>query len=401
MFYGEAVWALVVAAGRSRRMGGQDKLFAPLAGVPLLARTVERLLASPQVDEAVVVLRPERMEDGRQLAQERSWRRVRFCTGGPRRQDSVRLGLETMEGEGWVLIHDGARPFVTSALVERGLEAAAARGAAVPGLPLPDTVKRISPAGLVEETLPREALWSIQTPQTFRLSLIRQAHRHFASSPQTFTDDAALLEALGHPVAVFPGEADNFKVTSVEDLRRAEALWRLQEQPEEEGGRLRIGLGYDIHRLRAGRRLVLGGVEVPFSRGLVGHSDADVLTHAVMDALLGAAGLGDIGTHFPPEDPAWKDASSLSLLERVVARLSEAGWAPRQVSAVLVAERPRLGPFVPMMRSRLAERLGLSPQEVAIQVTTNEGLGALGRGEGLAAWAVVQIGRLLSAEVRT
>lgn len=393
MFRGESVFALVVAAGQSRRMGGRDKLFSPLAGIPLLARTVERLHSSPYVDETVVVLRPERLEDGRQLARERGWQRVRFCTGGPRRQDSVRLGLESLEGDGWVLIHDGARPFLTPNLVERGLEAAAEKGAAVPALPLSDTVKRVSPSGLVEETPPREMLWSVQTPQVFRLSLIREAHRHFASSPQTFTDDAALLETLGHPVAVFQGEADNFKVTSAEDLRRAEVLWRFQEQPPEESGLLRIGLGYDIHRLRAGRRLVLGGVEVPFSRGLVGHSDADVLTHAVMDALLGAAGLGDIGTHFPPEDPTWKDAPSLSLLERVVEMLSAAGWVPRQVSAVLVAEQPRLGPFIPMMRARLAERLGLSPQEVGIQVTTNEGLGDLGRGEGMAAWAVAQIGR--------
>ncbi len=373
-------------------MGGKDKLFSLLAGVPLLARTVEGMLSSPYVDEVVVVLRPERLEDGRQLACNRGWQRVRFCIGGPRRQDSVRLGLETLEGEGWVLIHDGARPFLTPTLVGRGLEAAAEKGAAVPALPLSDTIKRVSPSGLVEKTLPREALWGVQTPQAFRLSLIREAHRRFASSPQTFTDDAALLEALGHPVAVFPGEADNFKVTSAEDLQRAEALWRIREYPGEENG-LRIGLGYDIHRMRAGRRLVLGGVEVPSPRGLVGHSDADVLTHAVMDALLGAAGLGDIGTHFPPTDPAWKDVSSLTLLERVVEMLGAAGWVPRQVSAVLVAERPRLGPFIPMMRARLAERLALPPQEVGIQVTTNEGLGALGRGEGLAAWAVAQIGR--------
>ncbi len=393
MFRGEPVFALVVAAGLSRRTGGRDKLFSPLAGVPLLAYTVERLLSSPCVDEAVVVLRPERLEDGRQLARERGWQRVRFCIGGPRRQDSVRLGLETLEGEGWVLIHDGARPFLTPALVERGLEAAAEKGAAVPALPLSDTVKRVLPSGLVKETLPREALWSIQTPQTFRLSLIREAHRHFATSPQTFTDDAALLEALGHPVAVFRGEAENFKVTSAEDLRRAEAIRRIQEWPAEERGPLRIGLGYDIHRMRAGRRLVLGGVEVPSPRGLVGHSDADVLTHAVMDALLGAAGLGDTGTHFPPDDPTWKDVSSLDLLERVVEMLATAGWTPWQVSAVLVAERPRLGPFIPMMRARLAERLGLALQEVGIQVTTNEGMGALGRGEGIAAWAVAQIGR--------
>ncbi len=228
MFQGEAVSALVVAAGWSRRMGSQDKIFSPLAGVPLLARTVEGFLVDP-VDDIVVVLRQEQLPAGRRLAQDRSWPdTVRFCSGGPRRQDSVRLGLEETAGEGWVLIHDGARPLFTPTLITRGLEAAATTGAAIPGLPLTDTVKLVSPAGQVERTLPRERLYAVQTPQVFRLHLIRQAHRRLTSSPQSFTDDAVMLEQQGHPVVLFPGETHNIKVTTPEDLRRAEALWAIR-----------------------------------------------------------------------------------------------------------------------------------------------------------------------------
>jgi len=222
MFEQEPVTALIVAAGRSQRMGGQDKVFAPLAGRPLLVHSVETFLATPLVDEIIIVLHPERLEAGRKAAQEYNWpARVRFCSGGARRQDSVRSGLEQIAGEGWVLIHDGARPFLRLALIERGLAAAIATGAAVPGVEPIDTVKRVSERGLVRETLPREQLRAIQTPQIFRLALIRNAHEKFAREGQNFTDDAAMLEALGWPVTVFPGEADNFKITTPEDLQRA------------------------------------------------------------------------------------------------------------------------------------------------------------------------------------
>jgi 2-C-methyl-D-erythritol 4-phosphate cytidylyltransferase len=225
VFQGERVTALVVAAGLGQRMGGQDKILSLLGGKPVLAHSVETFLAATLVDEIVVVLHPERLETGRQLARERGWpAHVRFCAGGVRRQDSVRLGLEEIGGEGWVLIHDGARPLLTPALVERGLEAAAGTGAAVPGIAPIDTVKRVSERGLVRETLSREQLRAIQTPQVFRLSFIRNAHARFAEGTQEFTDDAALLEAMGWPVAVFPGEAHNFKITTPEDLQRAELV---------------------------------------------------------------------------------------------------------------------------------------------------------------------------------
>jgi len=211
-------------------MGG-DKIFAPLCGVPLLARTVEVLLDSPLVDELVVVLRQERLGAGLRLARARGWPgRVRFCAGGRLRQDSVRLGLEMIPGEGWVLIHDGARPLLRPEVIARGLEAAAEVGAAVPGVPLADTVKLVSSTGMVEQTLPRERLQAVQTPQVFRLSRIRQAHRSLEPAGQHFSDDAALLEALGHPVAVFPGDPDNLKVTSRGDLQTARRRWREREK---------------------------------------------------------------------------------------------------------------------------------------------------------------------------
>jgi len=223
MFQEETVSALIVAAGQSQRMGGVDKVFAPLAGRPVLAHSVETLLAIAAVDEVVVVLHLDRLAAGRRAAQERSWpTRVRFCAGGARRQDSARAGLEQIAGEGWVLIHDAARPLLSAALVERGLAAAAGTGAAVPGLEPVDTIKRVSERGLVRETLPREQLRAVQTPQVFRLSLILQAHSRLAGDERVFTDDAALLEALGWPVAVFAGEARNLKITTPEDLQRAE-----------------------------------------------------------------------------------------------------------------------------------------------------------------------------------
>lgn len=226
MFLGERVYALIVAAGRSTRLG-KDKLYLKLGGRPLLARSVEAFLATPLVDEIVVVVRGERLARCRALAQRYGWPpQVRFCIGGERRQDSVRLGLQTLPSEGWVLVHDGARPLVTPELIARGLEVARAVGAAVPAIPVADTVKRVSEQGLVEETLPREQLVAVQTPQVFRIGILREAHERLGPGAQTFTDDAALLEALGQPVAVFPGDPLNLKVTTQEDLERARWLWR-------------------------------------------------------------------------------------------------------------------------------------------------------------------------------
>ncbi|MBN1483127.1 MAG: 2-C-methyl-D-erythritol 4-phosphate cytidylyltransferase [Chloroflexia bacterium] len=233
MFEGEPVHVLIAAAGQSSRMQGQDKLFALLAGAPLLAHSVERFLQIPLVDRIVLVLRPDIIPQAQQLATARAWpEEMIYCHGGQRRQDSVRLGLEQLRGPAWVLIHDGARPWVTGDLLQRGLEAARSSGAAVPGLPVTDTIKLVSGQEQVEATLPRSRLRAIQTPQVFRLDLIREAHRHFADGEQSFTDDAALLEALQHPIVVFPGDPHNLKITHPQDIRRAEQLWQ-QEATDE------------------------------------------------------------------------------------------------------------------------------------------------------------------------
>jgi 2-C-methyl-D-erythritol 4-phosphate cytidylyltransferase len=232
MFRDEAVTALVVAAGLGQRMGGQDKIFAAVGGRPVLSRAVGVFLASPLVDDVVVVLHATRMEAGQRLAAQCTWpARVRFCYGGERRQDSVRLGLEEIPGEGWVLVHDGARPLFTAALIANGLEAAATTGAAVPGIAPVDTMKLVTPSGVVKQTLSREQLRAIQTPQVFRLVLIREAHRRLATSEQSFSDDAAMLEAMGWPVAVFPGEEHNFKITTAEDLQRADVVLATRGDP--------------------------------------------------------------------------------------------------------------------------------------------------------------------------
>ncbi|MGC8874271.1 MAG: 2-C-methyl-D-erythritol 4-phosphate cytidylyltransferase [Chloroflexia bacterium] len=232
MFLGDRVYALIVAAGRSTRMG-RDKLFVRLGDRLLLAHSVEAFLAHSAVDGILVAVRKERLTQCVRLAQRRSWPAcVRFCTGGERRQDTVRLGLQALPTDGWVLVHDGARPLVSPELIARGLEAAVKVGAAVPALPVVDTVKRVSERGLVEETLPRERLVAVQTPQVFRIGLLREAHERLGQGAQTFTDDASLLEALGMPVAVFAGDPVNVKVTTQEDLEYVRSLWRRRRRAD-------------------------------------------------------------------------------------------------------------------------------------------------------------------------
>lgn len=234
MFRGNAVAVLIVAAGQSRRMQGRDKIFAPLADAPLLAHTVEAFLNSPLVDEIVIVLRKETLANGQQLAESRGWPpEVHFCIGGQRRQDSVYRGLAAVNKRGWVMIHDGARPLVRPALIERGLQAAQSSGAAVPGIPVADTIKLVSESGSIEQTLPRDRLRAIQTPQIFLFDLIWEAHSRYSDSEQLFTDDAAMLEAVGHDVQVFAGDPDNIKVTRPQDFGRIASRYTDEEAHHE------------------------------------------------------------------------------------------------------------------------------------------------------------------------
>lgn len=417
----DEVAAVIPAAGRSGRMGGGcNKVFRDLAGQPVLSRSV-RALAAAGVIRFVIALRDED-----RLLFERLVRPVLppelivdLVSGGEEREDSVYAGLQYLAGSPspprWVLVHDAARPLVSPQLVVRVLDAARRYGAAVPGLPVTDTVKRVVPlpaapgkAGegteRVEATVPRQALRAVQTPQGFEFTLLWEAYQAARRRGERgFTDDAAVVERAGWPVAVVAGEPRNLKLTHPADFALACAWLGLGEEPAAPGRAtpvppVRVGIGYDVHSVAPGRKLVLAGVEIPAEFGLQGHSDADVVLHAVMDALLGAAGLPDIGHLFPPSDGRYAGADSRHLLRQVVAEVARAGWVPLQVDVTVVAERPRLAPFIPAMRERLAGDLALDPARVGLKATTNEGLGFLGRGEGIAAMAVALLAAALAPE---
>ena len=377
---------VLLAAGRSTRMGGGDKLLAPLDGRPVLAYSLAAIEACAELTHAVVVTSAaNRTAVARILHSSRGGKVRALVSGGAERQNSVAAGLAALPNVELVAVHDGARPFVEAADFSAGLQAARELGAAAAGAPLADTVKRVDARGYVLETPKRSELRAVATPQTFRRELLARAHRAAAADGVLATDDAALVERIGAPVRVYPARRRNLKITTAEDLVLAESLLNGA------GGGLRSGIGIDSHRFAAGRRLVLGGVAIPDHDGLDGHSDADVLTHAIIDALLGAAGLGDIGQHFPPQDPQWAGADSIALLRRVRLILAEVGARPHGVDATLIAERPRLRPFIAAMRGRLAEALGLAAAHVNVKATTAEGMGALGRAEGIQAHALATV----------
>jgi 2-C-methyl-D-erythritol 4-phosphate cytidylyltransferase/2-C-methyl-D-erythritol 2,4-cyclodiphosphate synthase len=382
---GEPTGAILVAAGRGRRMGAVAKLFLPLGGRTVLERALHALTLPAEVHVAVVVAPHDQVAEAGRLAA--AFPKVTAVVpGGEERQDSVAAGLDALPSVAWVVVHDAARPLLTPALVRRVLHAARPSGAATAAIAARDTVK-VASAGVVRQTLDRDTIWLTQTPQAFRAALLREAHDRARRDGVRATDDAALVETMGVAVRIVEGEVLNLKVTTPEDLAIAEAVVRRWEGAEDR----RTGIGYDVHRLMAGRRLVLGGIEIPYERGLAGHSDADVILHAIMDALLGAAGLPDIGQHFPSEDIRYRDADSRTLLREVVARLHQAGYTPAQVDVVILAEAPRLAPYLPGMRRVIAEVLTIEERAVGLKATTTEGLGAIGRGEGIAAQAIVTV----------
>ena len=394
----ERVAAVVVAAGRGQRLAAPDKVLLPLAGQPMLAWSLAAIAATPQIGTVVVVAGEHTIASVEALIEERAFQKVvAVVPGGERRQDSVAAGLAALPDQTEVvLIHDGARPLADADLFRRCAEAAAATGAVIAAMPVADTLKRVAGADrVIAGTVDRSGLWAAQTPQAFRLDVLRRA---FASNAGAdVTDEALLCEAAGIPVQVVPSSSANLKVTHPEDVAVAEALLRARTPLQEiaplpaSPPPFRTGIGYDIHRFAPGRRLVLGGVEIPHELGLYGQSDADVLLHAIADAILGAAALGDIGQHFPPGDARFRDADSQDLLRESVRLARAAGWAPANIDATLLAEAPRIGPHVPLMRERIASCLGLGPDAVGVKATTNETLGAIGRREGIAALAVATL----------
>lgn len=381
--------AIVVAAGASRRMGGRDKLHASIGGRPVLAWSLDALVRAPGVERIVVVTAPARVGDLRA----RPWLPasvVEVVAGGERRQDSVAAGFQALErvapaaDDRVVLVHDGARPLVSPGLIGRVAAAVAEHGAAIPVVPVAETLKRVT-EGLVQATVERTALAAAQTPQGATRGILREAYRRFPpGGPETWTDEAALLEACRIAVHAIPGETSNLKVTLAEDLLRAEAslLGR---------ARSRIGFGTDSHPFGPGSPLALGGVAIDGAPRLVGHSDGDVALHAVADALLGAAALGDLGRLFPAGPATPRGIDSGDLLRAVVERVSAAGWLPSSVDLTIVAARPRLASHVETMRDRIAGLVGLPVDRVNVKGSTGNLDGMEGAGRGISAQAIAAV----------
>jgi 2-C-methyl-D-erythritol 4-phosphate cytidylyltransferase / 2-C-methyl-D-erythritol 2,4-cyclodiphosphate synthase len=376
----ERVAIVVVAAGTSSRFG-RDKLAEHLGARTVLERAVAAVRAPFPTAPAVLVVRAEEVE-----AQRGRWQRdgVHVVSGGPRRQDSVRRGAEALAvaDNTVVLVHDGARPFVPAADVRAVAAAAADAGAALLVAPVVDTVKRVS-GGLVAGTVPRDDLVRALTPQAFRAGVLLRAWE--VAGTRDWTDEAALVESAGSRVVAVPGDPRNVKVTRREDLEALRGAFP---------SRFRVGQGVDVHPFAAGRALWLCGVEVPSEVGLAGHSDADAPLHAVTDAILGAVGAGDIGEHFPPSDERWHGARSEVFVRHALALAAVAGLTPVHCDVTILAERPRIATHRQAMRTRLAELLGLRPEDISVKATTCEGLGFVGRREGLVAMAVVTLERL-------
>ncbi len=375
--------AVLVGAGSGRRMGGVRKAFAELAGQPMIARAAGRLAAAEEVAGIVLVLHPEDIERGRELVG--GSKVVAVAPGGARRQDSVAAGLAELPPCEVVLIHDAARPLVEPAVVSKVACVARHGGAALAACPVADTLKRAA-GTTVSSTVDRRGLWAAQTPQGFRRDLYAELAARAAADGLEVTDDAAVFEHYGRPVELVPSPAANIKITAPEDLRLAEALLAGAR-----GGAMRVGTGYDIHELSPGGKLVLGGLEISSEKGPRAHSDGDVLCHAVMDALLGAAALGDIGRHFPDDDEQYRDARSLELLVQVREKLSAAGFRPVNVDATICLEAPRLGELKAEMAAEVAAALGLEASAVSVKAGTAEGLGEIGAGRALACQAAAVV----------
>lgn len=383
----KAVSAVVVAAGASTRMGF-DKLRVDVGGQTVLQCSIRALEQCAQVEEIILVV-GQNHEFARQQAQGCT-KPVRIVSGGATRAESAKNGVLAAHCP-LVAIHDAARPFVSQQVIAQVLEAAAECGAAAPAVPVKDTIKQASEGEgktvpgdcLVQNTPNRSTLYAVQTPQCFdRAEYLAALQELDAEKAGLVTDDCSLFELTGRRVKLTPGDYANRKITTREDL---------PHPVQQEKRKMRIGHGYDVHRLVEERKLILGGVEIPFEKGLLGHSDADVLTHAVMDAVLGAAALGDIGKHFPDNDPAYAGADSLKLAQQVGRILQGNGWRIENIDATILCQRPKLAPHIPAMRANLAAAFGLPVEAVSVKATTEEHLGFTGEGLGIAAHAVALI----------
>jgi 2-C-methyl-D-erythritol 4-phosphate cytidylyltransferase/2-C-methyl-D-erythritol 2,4-cyclodiphosphate synthase len=384
---GVSVAAIVVAAGRGLRAGAaMPKQYRLIGGEPVIRASLVLFARHPQVAMVQPVIHADDAPMFKAAAAGLDL--LPPVPGGATRQQSVRAGLDALATHApeIVLVHDAARPFASPALVARAIAATDAADAAVPGLAVADTVKRVGPEGKIVETLDRASLRVVQTPQAFRFATLYAAHRRAAEAGrEDFTDDAALMEWAGASSHVFEGEQANVKLTTPDDFAVAEraAMQAL--------GDIRIGSGFDVHVFADGDHVMLGGVRLPHSRSVSGHSDADVVLHALVDAILGALGDGDIGQHFPPSDPQWRGASSDIFLSDAVRRVRERGGIIANLDVTVVCEVPRIGPHRDAMRARIAEIAGIEIGRVGVKATTSEGLGFTGRREGIVAMATATV----------
>ena len=382
---------IIGAAGEGKRFGAQlPKQFLKINNKTILQMSIGPFNENELVDQIIVVCHRDFIAQTQNICNEFEKVSKVIC-GGKERQDSISRGLEELDhcnGESLVLIHDGARPFVSREIIERVIDKASSNGAAVPCVPVKDTIRIIDRENKdISRTLDRNSLVAVQTPQGFNLSLIRKAYENAFENDFLGTDDASLVELLGERVYMVMGDYKNLKITTKEDLPKG--VTHNDSMPG-----LRIGTGYDVHRLVEGRKLVLCGVEVPYQLGLLGHSDADVATHALMDAVLGAASLGDIGKLFPDSDQSFKGISSMILLRKVMDEIKSKGFRIGNADITIVAQKPKLAPYIEEMRDTLAKEMEIPKDLVSVKATTTEKLGFAGRGEGIEAQAVCSIYRI-------
>lgn len=384
--------AIITAGGIGRRMGGTTpKQFLLLKGIPILIRTITAFQQAACFQSIILTVPAAHLDTATTLLNSHGLASAcQIVVGGETRQESVQAGLTALADDiELVVIHDGVRPLVTQKAIIDCLQAASLHGAAIVAIPIKDTIKEES-RGVVQQTVDRKNLWRAQTPQAAKVNLLRHAydkadHDHFSG-----TDEASLLERIACPVTIVTGSETNLKITTPEDIIMAEALLAIQKSP---APGFKIGHGYDAHRLVTDRALILGGVTIPHSLGLLGHSDADVLTHALCDALLGAIGAGDLGRHFPDSDPQYKGIDSLQLLAQVIALAASQGYALSNADITVIAQRPKLASFTPKMQKNLAAVCQVSSSAINIKATTTETMGFTGREEGISCHAVVMVVR--------
>lgn len=377
--------ALIVAAGSGVRAGGAvPKQFASIAGMPMLTHAAAAFLRHPAIDAVVVVVAEGQRAMAKAALSHVDMASIRIVVGGPTRRESVQRGLDALPDADHVLVHDAARPFLPASVISAVIAALDDSDAAIPALPVADTLARGVATGdrlTLNDTVSRESLYRVQTPQGFRLASLRAAHAAWPAGEDA-SDDAQMVRRLGGSVALVQGDAMLEKVTHPEDFAASEA-----RAPRES----RTAMGFDVHRLEVGEELWLGGILIPHDKGLSGHSDADVALHALTDALLGTIAAGDIGTHFPPSDPQWKGADSSQFLQHAANLIAQKGGRIDFVDLTLLCEEPKIGPHRAAMTARIADLLKLTPDRVSVKATTTERLGFTGRGEGIAAQAVATI----------